>query len=71
MTHRVRIWIAAGVTALFLAAISLAGIAIRDSQPRAATAGPPAAAASDDTGVLDTVLAEADRALRGWLGDDE
>lgn len=81
MTNRARIWIAAGVTAIFLTAVSIAGIANRDAEPRAATAtaGRPAAEAAPATedggsvsdGVLDRVLAEADAALQEWLGDDE
>ena len=37
MTDKARIRIAAGVTALFLAGICAAGLAVRDGQPQAAT----------------------------------
>ena len=72
MTDKTRIRIAAGVTALFLAGICAAGLAVRDGQPQAATVAPapstapaPAAAADEpasgeDQGVaaiLDSVLA--------------
>ena len=45
MTDKARIRIAAGVTALFLAGISIAGLAARDHQPQAAaTAAAPSIA---------------------------
>jgi hypothetical protein len=85
MTDRARIWTAASVTALFLAALSIAGIAIRGEQPRAAiTAGPAVAApqetrdspSTDDDGsvvdeLLDPALAEATDAVHEWLEGDE
>jgi len=37
MTNKARIKIAAGVTALFLAGICAAGLAVRDGQPQAPT----------------------------------
>ena len=46
MTDKARIKIAAAVTALFLAGISAAGLAVRDDQPQAATT---AAAPSSET----------------------
>ena len=75
MTNKARIKIAAGVTALFLAGICAAGLAVRDGQPQApttvtapsvATPAPKAeadnAAPGEDRGVaaaLDAVVAAA------------
>jgi hypothetical protein len=44
MTDKLRIKLAAGVTALFLAGISVAGLAVRDQQPQTATTPQPAVA---------------------------
>ena len=49
MTDKARIRIAALVTALFLAAVSIAGVATRSREPSAATASPPAAAVQQST----------------------
>ena len=43
MTDKVRIRIAAGVTAIFLAAISAAGLAVRHDSAQSGAAGPPVA----------------------------
>ena len=61
MTDKARIKIAAGVTALFLAGISAAGLAARDGQPQAAT-----------TATLRRPIATpaADRSGRRGLGED-
>ena len=47
MTDRARIKIAAIVTALFLAGICAAGLAVRDGQPQAAATAPAASTAPD------------------------
>jgi hypothetical protein len=49
MTDKARLKIAAVVTALFLAAVSLAGIATRTDAPKAASAAPAAAAVQQPT----------------------
>jgi hypothetical protein len=73
MTHKARIKIAAGVTALFLAGICAAGLAVRDGRPQAATAAKPSTAPTSKSesgedkgvaGVLEGVLAAA-------RGDDD
>jgi hypothetical protein len=76
MTDKARIKIAAGVTALFLAGISTAGLAVRGNEPQAATtaAAPPSApteapgqpAAGDDRGVAAILQA----ALAAASGED-
>ena len=76
MTDKARIKIAAGVTALFLAGISAAGLAVRDGQPQAATTATapsgrrptPAAdeaASGEDRGVAAVLDAARRRASRG------
>jgi hypothetical protein len=49
MADKVRIKIAAAVTALFLAGISVAGLAVRDDHPPAATAATAPAIAAPAT----------------------
>src|SRR3954452_13691225 len=77
MTNKARIKIAAGVTALFLAGVCAAGLAVRDGQPQettTATAGsvatpePAATPAGGDRGVA-SVLDAAVAAAAGEHGD--
>ena len=73
MTNTARIMIAAGVTALFLAGICVAGLAVRGGQPGPASTAnapsvaapePPAATSGDDgdvSALLDAAIAAASR----------
>lgn len=67
MTDNARIKIAAVVTALFLAAVSLAGIATRADAPKAASAAPVAAAAQQPT--TTTPVGEYEDEARGEHGE--
>src|SRR6185436_1440046 len=77
MTNKARIKIAAGVTALFLAGVCAAGLAVRDGQPQepttatarsVATPEPAATPAGGDRGVA-SVLGAAVAAATGEHGD--
>jgi len=76
MTNTARIMIAAGVTALFLAGICVAGLAVRGGQPEPArTASTPSVAEPEapaaDSGEDGDLSALLDAAVAAASGDDE
>ena len=70
MSDKARIKIAATVTALFLAAISAAGLATHGSQPQRATTGTTPSVATQVQTAPTAVLATGDDRYEGSEGDE-